>query len=324
MSIQLLGPDNTVLEFQSDFQQSKQASRTMPGANCRFLKDSSIEILIQELNNAGAGFQLSTGILYKRIIAKSRLKERGLYGTFMFENGCQQNIDYFGKLCLGQNSYSLFFGDNIKYSSVLDNTGHFQMLNVFFSAGILKQMTDIYPELNEILGEKQSRMVSNKSEMIKTSMEEIIYQIVNASYDETSRIFYFEQKMKELLFHLLEAAFRSDSSIGYKGFDTSAIYKAKKILESCIGKKPPTLKELAQKTLTSEAKLKKGFRKLFHISIYAWFSNFRLQHAKKLIQTTNISIKEIALLSGYQLSTNFIKSFRKRFGITPGAMRRES
>ena len=44
---------------------------------------------------------------------------------------------------------------------------------------------------------------------------------------------------------------------------------------------------------------------------------FRLSHAKELLETTNLSITEIAWKSGFRESSYFGKCFKKRFGLSP-------
>jgi len=48
---------------------------------------------------------------------------------------------------------------------------------------------------------------------------------------------------------------------------------------------------------------------------------YRLQKAKEWLTTTDKSVKEIAKLLQYNNSQNFIRSFRKIEGITPGKYR---
>jgi AraC-like DNA-binding protein len=44
---------------------------------------------------------------------------------------------------------------------------------------------------------------------------------------------------------------------------------------------------------------------------------FRLSHAAELLQTTNLSIAEVAFRSGFADASYFGKCFRKRYGLSP-------
>ena len=43
----------------------------------------------------------------------------------------------------------------------------------------------------------------------------------------------------------------------------------------------------------------------------------QLEHAKQLLQDTDIPVTEIAMQSGYQNVSYFIRSFKKTYGVSP-------
>jgi AraC-like DNA-binding protein len=86
----------------------------------------------------------------------------------------------------------------------------------------------------------------------------------------------------------------------------------------------PTVKELSKMFGTNEFKLKDSFRHFFNTSIYQFYNDERLKRAHLLIQQTDLPIKAIALISGFNDYTNFYKAFKKRFGYTPSTLLRGS
>lgn len=86
----------------------------------------------------------------------------------------------------------------------------------------------------------------------------------------------------------------------------------------------PTIKELSSKFATNEHKLKDGFRHFFKTSIYQFYNDERLKRAHLLIQQTNIPLKIIADMTGFNIYTNFSKAFKKRFGYAPNALQRHN
>lgn len=52
--------------------------------------------------------------------------------------------------------------------------------------------------------------------------------------------------------------------------------------------------------------------------------NLRMERAKEYLQTTNLSLQEIAVRIGYANSGVFLRVFKKKYGLTPGAYRRQS
>lgn len=57
------------------------------------------------------------------------------------------------------------------------------------------------------------------------------------------------------------------------------------------------------------------------VSPQEYLINCRMNNARRLLENTELSIKEIANAVGYQDSANFSKIFTQRFGISPGKFR---
>lgn len=83
-----------------------------------------------------------------------------------------------------------------------------------------------------------------------------------------------------------------------------------------------SLKYLALHVGTNEFKLKYGFKALYHTTIFRFQAEKRLQKAELLIKNTEISLKEIATITGFKSYPHFSKGFKKRFGITPSLLKR--
>lgn len=86
----------------------------------------------------------------------------------------------------------------------------------------------------------------------------------------------------------------------------------------------PSAKELSIMFGTNEFKIKDSFRHFFNTSIYHFYTEERLKKARLLILQTNISLKEIAFIIGYNDYTNFYKAFKKRFNYSPSELKREN
>lgn len=79
----------------------------------------------------------------------------------------------------------------------------------------------------------------------------------------------------------------------------------------------PSTKELSVMFDTNEFTLKESFRNLLKTSVYQYYNDERLKKANLLIQQTQIPLKQIAFLCGFNNYTNFFKAFKKRFGCSP-------
>ena len=61
----------------------------------------------------------------------------------------------------------------------------------------------------------------------------------------------------------------------------------------------------------------------FNTSIYKFYTDERLKRATYLIQKTEIPIKEIAFICGFNDYNNFSKAFKKKYNYPPSALKRD-
>ncbi|MEM7060479.1 MAG: AraC family transcriptional regulator [Pseudomonadota bacterium] len=81
-----------------------------------------------------------------------------------------------------------------------------------------------------------------------------------------------------------------------------------------------SLGALAREAGISVATLKRKFPAMFGTSVIAYLRDFRLDKARDGICTQGWTIAEAAHFAGYAHASNFTTAFRRRHGITPGAI----
>src|SRR5262249_5047652 len=79
----------------------------------------------------------------------------------------------------------------------------------------------------------------------------------------------------------------------------------------------PSLSELAQLVALERTYFCRYFRTATGRSFSAWHKQVRLEHAKKLLRTTKVSIGAIGAAIGYGDCTTFGRFFRKHTSLTP-------
>jgi len=67
-----------------------------------------------------------------------------------------------------------------------------------------------------------------------------------------------------------------------------------------------------------------AFRRQFGKSVGRYVTDLRITHAKQELENTQRPIAEIALEAGFYDESHMGRVFRARFGISPGAIRRQS
>lgn len=84
---------------------------------------------------------------------------------------------------------------------------------------------------------------------------------------------------------------------------------------------PPSLEQLAQSAAMSKFHYLRSFSEAFGTTPHRFAEQLRLGHAKKLLQFSNNSIKNIAMDLGYQSSDHFSRSFKGSFQQSPRQFR---
>lgn len=83
-----------------------------------------------------------------------------------------------------------------------------------------------------------------------------------------------------------------------------------------------TLEQIAASAAVSTRECLRCFRTSIQLSPMEYLMDYRVQSAKKLLEGTDKSITDIALLCGFNSSSYFTKQFHKLCGITPAAYRK--
>ncbi|RNL90090.1 AraC family transcriptional regulator [Sinomicrobium pectinilyticum] len=85
----------------------------------------------------------------------------------------------------------------------------------------------------------------------------------------------------------------------------------------------PDMKTITRNFGVNEKKLKQSFKKHYHQTPYAYYMDKKLDRAMELLQTSRLSIEEVAFSIGYSAKSGFYEAFKKKFGMTPGKVVRE-
>ncbi len=322
MNIELTLSNDSILEFQPGLPPDYNGP-LLRGSTAVCAKTNLAEVVLQQLTGIDYFIRLSSGRLLKKIFAKGWATQYGLYSNFILKNDARKELNSIGKFHLRKDQYISYLTKETNCSVLFGKNEDFCTMDFFYSPKLLQELVPFFPELQELLQKSPQTILNGTGGWSIPSMKEITNQILGCPYDENTRQFYYDLKVRELLYQLLEVSFKRDiKSYHFTPFETARIHEARSILKNYIDKKPPSIKSLSKQVALNEFKLKSGFRKYFHSGIFEWLMEQKMQHAKQLILNTNKPIKEISSLVGYPRTTNFITAFRRLFGLTPGSLRR--
>jgi AraC-like DNA-binding protein len=94
------------------------------------------------------------------------------------------------------------------------------------------------------------------------------------------------------------------------------IYKVDREILSDLTKHHST-KDLADFSRMPEAKLIALFKEIIGVSMFDRYKEAKLLKAKKYLLETDVQIKVLYEMVGYESYTGFVEAFRERFGLSP-------
>lgn len=98
--------------------------------------------------------------------------------------------------------------------------------------------------------------------------------------------------------------------------DLSAVHLAHDILTEQY-KNPPTVHELSEQVSLSMQKLNYAFLHEYDTTISDYILSLKMEYGAKLLSETLLGVDEIASQCGYHYPANFIRMFKKYYGVTP-------
>lgn len=135
---------------------------------------------------------------------------------------------------------------------------------------------------------------------------------------------YIKIKMIELLLMLTEMNFEIGKAepVYYSKKQRDCIRRIHDFVLDHISERY-TIEELAERFEISPTAMKSCFKGIYGSSIYAYFRNYRLQIAERLLRDGKLSVAEIAAKIGYTNPNKFTSAFRSVYGIPPTAYKKE-
>lgn len=147
----------------------------------------------------------------------------------------------------------------------------------------------------------------------------VLNQIMNFTIHRSIEKLYLKAKSYELL--SLYFNHSEDADIEQCPFlvDEQNVLKIKNAKEIIIARmiEPPTLQELANEVGLTLKKLKEGFKQIYGDSVFSFLFEYKMEYARKLLESNQYNVNEVGLKVGYSTASHFIAAFKKKYGVTP-------
>jgi AraC-like DNA-binding protein len=156
-------------------------------------------------------------------------------------------------------------------------------------------------------------------ENISPSMAIVLNQMFHYNLNPSIKNLYYKGKGYELLSLFFNR--NEDQNAQQCPFliDEENVLKIKKAKEIIIANmaEPPSLQALADEIGLNIKKLKMGFKQIYGDTVYGFLLDYKMEIARKLLDSGSYNVNEVGLKIGYSTGSHFIAAFKKKFGTTP-------
>ncbi|MBD2153015.1 AraC family transcriptional regulator [Leptolyngbya sp. FACHB-16] len=222
----------------------------------------------------------------------------------------------------------LFFLPDIHEVELFSANQRIQVLRLHFSLDFLRSLG---PDLNflplplqQLIESEQALRFHQPMGVMDCRMQTVLQQILNCPYQGAMKRLYLEGKALELVALQLEQwssqTSSQSSSKRLRPSDIERLHEAKHILLRDLNN-PPSLLELARQVGLNDYKLKVGFRSIFGTTVFGYVRLHRLERARQLLESCDMSVTQVAATVGYSSQGHFAAAFRKQFGVNPRSIK---
>jgi AraC-like DNA-binding protein len=296
------------------------------GANTFFCQHDFGTITIQNFQTDQYSITYAALNLVKKISFFIKEETSHLKSISLLDNSINIKSKW-KKLKLRKGQFLISNKDNQPLSLYFENLGKYQIFESSFSNNMLDDLFEAFPSLKGYLNKSLKQKYVTRIEQphfATPELKKLIHDLLECPYDKNLRKLYFENKVNDFLFEILVNAFSKEpkSKPQFTQSEYDAIFSARDIVLKDISHHH-SIRALSKMVNLNVLKLKVGFRKTFGSGIFEYLLVARMKKAHDLVTGSDKPIKEIASLTGFEFVQNFIKSFRKYYGITPGELRRK-
>ncbi|MEO8517354.1 MAG: AraC family transcriptional regulator [Flavobacterium sp.] len=156
-------------------------------------------------------------------------------------------------------------------------------------------------------------------ENISPSMAIVLNQMFHYNLNPSIKNLYYKGKGYELLSLYFNRSEDPNAEQCPFLIDEENVLKIKKAKEIVIANmaEPPGLQELSNQVGLNLKKLKMGFKQIYGDTVYGFLFDYKMEYARKLLDSGSYNVNEVGLKIGYSTGSHFIAAFKKKFATTP-------
>jgi AraC-like DNA-binding protein len=188
---------------------------------------------------------------------------------------------------------------------------------------IAEGANDTLKHFAEAVLDRRAVVLSPTSLPITPAIQRVIHDVIHCPYTGSLKKVFLLSKALEILVLQAEDFHRVAQSAERYSKDQRDRDKIIDAMEYVKGhpQSPPSLTELSRIVGLNEYKLKRGFKEMFHQTVFGFLADYRLELARQYLNDTGRTISDIAFELGYSSPQHFSYAFKKKYGASPRSAR---
>lgn len=156
-------------------------------------------------------------------------------------------------------------------------------------------------------------------EGVSPAIAVVLSQMINYNLHPSIKGLYIKGKVYELISLYFNKGSEADIEQCPFLVDEDNVRRIRQAKEIMIARmaEPPTLAELSEEIGLSLKKLKEGFKQIYGDSVFSFLFDYKMEYARKMLETGQHNVNEVGLKVGYSTASHFIAAFKKKYGTTP-------
>lgn len=299
--------------------------RILPGGAVRGGHCAEGTLVIQELSLPSFLLRLNFFEFTRRLTLIGRSHEPALVGRQQLQGELSARLEGLGRLHLRRGQYALLGLPPTECRLTLKEGARGESLDVVYREELLRALIPHFPRLEGTL----ERWGAGKAVALTThtwateGMLRLVHEMIGCPYSAGLREVYLETRVRELV--LLQVYGACEGTPATRGpfsrREVEGAYAVRDLILQDI-EKHYTIGELARRVGLNEYTLKAVFKHVFAVGPFECLLQARMERARELLLQTDLPIKAIASLTGYEYYTSFITAFRKFYGCTPASLQK--
>lgn len=223
---------------------------------------------------------------------------------------------------MGRNQYNLVYVPQGSCDLTF-HKGEYTSFCLVLTGPYLRLIADTFQAVRAFLEKADLKIPSVMHEEhlpVTPDILEKINDVIHNEFNGVAGEFFLKARFIDILILSLEHHERHL----FAGLDKKEIEKVKQAHDRIVQnvREEHSVNRLADELNIAQRKLEKGFKILYHTTVYNFILDQRMKKAVELLRGTTNPIGEVAASVGYARLQVFSNTFRKKFGCTPTQLRK--